>query len=414
MPVKLLVALSWRNLLRNARRTVMLVLAVVIGVAALVMIAALLRGWLASTVDDALAGLTGHVRIHAPGWIDDPGVAHAFHLDAAVQAELAGDGDVIAWGTRIRLPAVIMSERETRGVMLVGIDPAAERNLSFVGDVPLSGTALTGPADSGLLLGAALLEELETDVGKRVVLMLQGRDGGTVERGYRIVGAFDAQSEAREQGFAFTGRDALGETLGMRAGDGAVTELSMRLSDRAAEALDGEAAAWATRLPGLEVHTWRDLMPQAVAMVEVSEGTIWIWYLIMMAALGFGLVNTLLASVLERVRELGLLQAIGMRPSGILWQVILESWLILGVGLVLGLLLGYGIVRSLADGIDLGRWAEGMEMMGVSRVLIPRMEVTDLLQIGGVVVLLGLFGSLYPARKAVAIDPLAALSRRQE
>ena len=165
---------------------------------------------------------------------------------------------------------------------------------------------------------------------------------------------------------------------------------------------------------GLVVRSWRELVPQAAAMVEVSETSIRVWYLILMAALGFGLVNTLLASVMERVRELGLLQAIGMRPAGVLWQVLFESWLVLAVGLVAGMAGGLLAIRALQGGIDLGAWSEGVELFGISRVLLPRLFARDLLEITVVVLGLGLLGSLWPARRAVAIDPLDALHRQQE
>lgn len=417
MPVSLLLSLSWRNLLRNGRRTFMLSLAVAVGVGTLVLMAALLRGWLASTVDEALDGLAGHLRLHAPAWLDDPGADASFRLDEAFAQALDGDADVRAWTARVRVPAVAMSERETRGGMIVGIDQAAERDLSFLGDAAIEGRGLDGLGDGGLLVGAALAEELETSLGKRVVLMMQGADGSTVERGYRIVGIYDVQGEALEKAFLFTGRIALARTLLL--GDAVVTEVSVRLEPERAEALDAiavriDALASARLDSEVVVRSWRELIPQAAAMVEISDTSIWVWYLILLSALGFGLVNTLLTSVMERVRELGLLQAVGMRPSGVLWQVLLESWLILTVGLLAGLAGGLLAIWWLEDGIDLGAWSEGLEMFGIGRVLVPQLFLADLLEIGSLVLGLGLLGSIYPARKAVAIDPLKALNRQQE
>ena len=317
----------------------------------------------------------------------------------------------------MRIPGVIMSERETRGGMIVGINPANERALSFIGEASVSGRGLEGLDDGGLLLGAALAEELETSLGKRVVLMMQASDGRTVERGYRIVGIYDAQGEALEKTFLFTGRAALNRALRLQPTD--VTEISMRLRPERAQAIDAIAERYRSADPSitqdeLVIRTWRDLIPQAAAMVEISDTSIRVWYVILMSALGFGLVNTLLTSVMERVRELGLLQALGMRPSGVLWQVLLESWLILTVGLAFGLAGGLLAIWGLKDGIDLGNWYDGLEMFGISRVLVPRLFISDVLEIGAVVLGMGLLGSLYPARKAVAIDPLKALNRQQE
>ena len=417
MPISLLLALSWRNLLRNGRRTFMLSLAVAVGVASLVLMAALLRGWLASTMDEALDGLTGHIRVHDPAWLDDPGADAHFPLPESWRARLDGDEDVLAWTARVRIPGVIMSERETRGGMIVGINPANERALSFIGEASVSGRGLEGLDDGGLLLGAALAEELETSLGKRVVLMMQASDGRTVERGYRIVGIYDAQGEALEKTFLFTGRAALNRTLRLQPTD--VTEISMRLRPERAQAIDAIAERYRSADPSitqdeLVIRTWRELIPQAAAMVEISDTSIRVWYVILMSALGFGLVNTLLTSVMERVRELGLLQALGMRPSGVLWQVLLESWLILTVGLAFGLAGGLLAIWGLKDGIDLGNWYDDLEMFGISRVLVPRLFISDVLEIGAVVLGMGLLGSLYPARKAVAIDPLKALNRQQE
>lgn len=408
----LLTALAWRNLRRNVRRSLLLVAAVSVGVGGLVMMAALLRGWLDSTVDVALDALNGHVRVHDPAWLEDPGAADRFVLDAALGSRLDDVDGVERWAPRIRIPAVLMSERESRGVMLVGIDPAREPGLSFIGDASIDGSRLAGIDASGVLLGRALVEDLETDLGKRVVFMFQDVDGETVERGYRVVGVFDEGGEGLEKGFAFTGIRALRGVAGL--GPAEVTEVSLRLDRRAAARLEAVTDALAGALPGLAVRSWRDLTPQAAAMVDMSRSSIWVIYLVTMVALGFGLVNTLLASVIERVRELGLLQAVGMRPSGIVGQVVIESWMVLTLGLVLGLVLGVGGVRWLSDGIDLGRWAGAAEMAGMSSLLVPVLEARDLVQIVAVVAVLGLLASIYPARKAVSIDPLEAIMRNAE
>ena len=409
MPGSLVIALAWRNLVRNLRRTLMLGLAVAVGVASLLVTAALLRGWLASTVDETLDALLGHLRVHDPAWLDDPGADANFPLDPHWREMLASNAAVAAWAARIRTPAAVMSERESRGAMLVGIDPASEAGLSFIADASVEGRVLEGPTDRGLLVGAALADALETRLGKRLVLMVQGADGRTVERGYRIVGVYDAPGDGLEQGYLFTGRAALAESLGLPID--AVTELSIRFADDA-EDLD----AWRSRLAPLddavEIYSWRELMPQAAALVEVSSSSIWVWYLILMSALGFGLVNTLLTSVMERVRELGLLQVVGMRPSGVLWQVLLESWFVLAVGLLAGLVLGGLALLLLADGVDLGAWGAAMEGFGLGRTLVPELALSDVVEISALVLALGVLGSIYPATKALAIDPLAALNRR--
>ena len=156
---------------------------------------------------------------------------------------------------------------------------------------------------------------------------------------------------------------------------------------------------------------WRQLQPQIAAMFEFADAAIFIWFTIMMIALGFGLINTLVTAVLERTRELGMLRAVGMRPRAVVAQVVIESVLIVSVGLALGIAVGVWLVSLLAEGIDLGRWAAGVEMFGIRTVLVPQLLVSDLVLVAVMTVIFGVFASLYPAMRAVKIRPLEAMRR---
>jgi ABC-type lipoprotein release transport system permease subunit len=312
---------------------------------------------------------------------------------------------MIGWTSRIRVPAVILSERETRGVQLVGIDPQDERTISFLGDVAVRGEPLTDRNDSRLLLGAALAAQLNTGVGRRVVVMTQGADGKNREAGFRIAGLFDADGVGLEKAFVFTGLRPLQKMLDTAA----VTEVSVRLrDDRFSAAADRSLKK---EMDGLDVMTWRELEPQAAAMFVYADVGILIWFIIMMLALAFGLINTLIAAVLERVQELGMLRALGMRSGAVMVQVVIESLLIVVFGLVCGIVLGMGLIGYLSDGIDLSRWSAGVELAGLHTVLMPKFMIRDVVTVSLLSLLLGLFASAYPAWRAVRIKPLDALRR---
>jgi ABC-type lipoprotein release transport system permease subunit len=146
-------------------------------------------------------------------------------------------------------------------------------------------------------------------------------------------------------------------------------------------------------------------------MFAFADMAIFIWFLIMMGALVFGLVNTLVTAVMERTREFGMLRAVGMRPWAVVVQVVIESSLIMLAGVVAGLALGGGLVWLLADGIDLSRWSQGVELAGMRSLLVPHLYVADLLLVAGMSLVLGALASLYPAWRAVKIEPLEALRR---
>ena len=141
------------------------------------------------------------------------------------------------------------------------------------------------------------------------------------------------------------------------------------------------------------------------------DGFVLVWIIIVFLALSFGLVNTLVMAVFERVREIGLMQALGMRPSTILYLILMESLLLLLIGLMLGNVLAVGTVIPLQDGIDISVVAQGMEMMGTSSMLYPALKSDDMILANVIVVVLGLLTSILPALRAASYDPIEALNK---
>ena len=403
MPLKLLLQLSIRNIFRHKRRNGMLLAAIVVAVGAVVCASSLIRGLQHDMVDSAVANLTGHVKVLAPGYRDDPNIQKSFALAENWRPDV-DEAALAGWAARVRVPAVIMSERGTRGMQFVGIDPAQE-HISFIGEAAVEGERLADAADGRILVGRALAEQLETGVGRRLVIITQGADGLNRESGFRIAGLYDAEGTGLEKAFVFTGVDALQKMVGADV----YTEISIRLrQDPVLFQLKASLMAFFT---GLDVLNWQELEPQAAAMFVFADSAFFIWYFIMMGALVFGLVNTLVTSVMERVRELGMLRALGMRARGVVAQVVLESSVLMSIGVAVGIVVGWLTIQSLGDGLDLTRWAEGVEAFGMSGKLTPVPLAGDIVLIGGMSVFLGVVASLYPALRIVRIKPLDALRR---
>ncbi len=403
MPLKLLLQLSHRNLFRHRRRNIMLLLAIVVAVSGVTVMNSLIRGFQYDMQEAAVSNLTGHVKILAPGYLDDPSIEKSFTLAKDWRPDVAPD-ELEGWAARIRIPAVIMSERETRGVQLVGVDPAQE-SISFLGTASFEGERLANAADRRVFIGQALAEQLNTDVGRRLVLITQGVDALNREAGFRIAGTYDTDGESLEKIFVFTGIERLQKLVDAEV----VTEVSIKLVGTPEEISIKDSLA--VFFDGLDVLDWQQLEPQAAAMFAFADAAIFIWFLIMMGALIFGLVNTLITAVMERVREFGMLRAVGMRPGAVVVQVVLESTMIMAVGVALGLLGGWLFIVWIGEGIDLSQWAEGVDMFGMRSLLVPKLMVGDMVLVAAMSLFFGFFASLYPAWRAVKIKPLEALRR---
>ena len=157
--------------------------------------------------------------------------------------------------------------------------------------------------------------------------------------------------------------------------------------------------------------SWTELDTYLGLMMGVMDGFVLVWVVVIFMALSFGLANTLMMAVFERVREIGLIQALGMKPASILYQVLLESLMLLLLGLLLGNLLAVISILPIRGGIDLSAVAEGIEMMGAASTLYPALKLKDLILANGVVIVLGILTSLLPAWRASRYRPVEAIAK---
>jgi ABC-type lipoprotein release transport system permease subunit len=255
--LEILFRLAWRNLWRNHRRTLIMLMAVVLGTWAMIFMTALMRGMVTDVVKDGISALPGHVQVHHPDYRDDPSVANLIAVsDADLSARFSAAG-FVKWATRVRVPAVITSEYDSRGVTLLGVDPEYERDLTFVDYDSVSGRFLESADDSGIVIGKKLAETLNTKVGKRIVLMSQDPDNDIADRGFRVVGMFEANIKAFEENYVFAGKTTVQKML--RIGD-QVSELVVLGGDyrdveaeynKTVELIDGSG----------EVKRWFELDP---------------------------------------------------------------------------------------------------------------------------------------------------------
>ena len=398
--------LSWRNLWRNRRRTGIMLGAISVGVWAMIFMTALMRGMVDDMLVQGIRSLPGHIQIQHPDYLDDPSVVNSIDEPRGALLAALQDGGAQHWAARIRVPAVIASERESRGVDLIGVQPAFEQEISGIPDKTGEGRFLESPDDGGLVIGARLAQRLETRLGKRVVIMSQDPDNNISERGYRVVGIYRAEIAALEESRVYAGLEEVQQLLGI---DGRVSQIIVYGEDY--RDVDSRYRSLAEALPdGLDIRPWYRIDTYLAAMFEMMDGFVLVWVIIIFLALSFGLVNTLVMAIFERVREIGLTQALGMRPSQIVLQILLESLLLLLIGLAVGNGLAIATVKPLESGLDVSIVAEGMAMMGAGSVLYPSLTLHDLLLANGVVILLGILTSILPAWRAAHLDPIRALN----
>jgi ABC-type lipoprotein release transport system permease subunit len=401
--------LAWRNIWRNRRRTAVILAAVITGVWSMVFLGALMRGIAVGMINNGIANLTGHIQIHHKGFRNDPAIENSmFDLQAIEKALTENLPPGSQWTRRVRVNAVANNARHSSGVTLVGIEPLAEAQISFIGTAVYRGDYLDQADSNGILIGQALLDKFETKIGRKLVLMSQDMELQIASRAFRIMGVFRAEMESTEKQFVFASRSAVQKMLKLGHG---ISEIAILLPDGHRNQDVHEKLRAALPADRFEVHHWRDLLPFQTAYLRILDGFMWFWFLVVFVAMGFGIVNTTLMAVFERMREFGLMKALGMKPWWILREVLVESFLLLACGMIVGNLLGFLSIYALSgSGIDLSALAAGAEYAGMSRIIYPAVALKDVLVANSTVLFLGLLVSLYPAIKASRFTPVEALT----
>ncbi len=406
LPFRAMLVLSWRNLWRNHRRSAIMLAAIAVGVWAMIFMTALMRGMVDDMLHQGIQNLPGHIQIHHPSYRDDPSIVNSMHPPQGELLAVLNSNTTKHWTTRIRVPAVIASERDTRGINLLGIEPKSDAPISHIDSQIIEGRYLLDNDDKGLILGAKLLERLETRPGKRVVIMTQDPDNNIAERGFRVVGIYKAKMPGLEEHNVYAARDTLQSLLkvGNKISEIAIVGEDFRDIETLYQNVKGATPA------SLEAKAWYELDSYLSYMLDMMDGFVLVWVIIIFLALSFGLVNTLVMAVFERIREIGLIQALGMRPGMIVYQILLESLLLLLIGLSIGNLLAVITVKPLESGIDVSIVAEGMAMMGASSMLYPSLTLHDMILANTVVIILGMLTSILPAWRAAKLDPIRAIN----
>jgi ABC-type lipoprotein release transport system permease subunit len=397
--------IAWRNVWRNPRRTGIVVAAVAVGIGGAVLTMAINFGMVIQMVDTAIATDLGHVQVHAPGYADDPGIAHRLaDGGAAVLGALAGREHVRAFAPRLRAQALIFSPRASAGVALVGVDAGREPAITVIASSVTAGLYLDG-THRRLVMGEALARRLHVDVGDKVVVSVQDVHGDLTGEAFRVQGLFRTASRDFDGGTIFVPL-AEGQALfdvGQDVSEVVVVADHRSQVDALRDGLRAQVGAAA------RVRSWDETQPMLRYMVDLFDQVGWVVYAAVFVAMAFGIANVMLMAIHERVREIGIVTAIGMHPDRLVALICIESVFLTALGLLVGLALALGGVAALHEGIDLSRWAEGLEAYGIGTRIVPTLRADDLTVPVIAAALTALLASLWPAMRAARLRPAEAV-----
>ncbi len=467
-------SISWKNIWRNRTRSLVVMISIVLGLIVGVMAIGIMSGWVEQRINAAIYNEISHIQIHNPDFMNNEEIQFTIRDYNKIGAVLDTTQGVIAWSARSKTFAMVRSDWATTGMVIKGIDLQDESRISELHKFIIEGDYfVTEERLPSILIGKKAAEELKllnyqlddqkmqkldslgippsvatkldslgnkrfrtekqfnealssifstselknygqtlTDffsffrLKAKVTITMMDTSGNMVPVTFRVHGIYKTSNSMFDGMNGFVLKDPLLKETGF--GNDYIHEIAIICSDnnRAVEV----AKMLRDVFPEQNIMSWKDLAPDLGYMNDIMRIMSMFYIGIILFALAFGIINTMLMAVLERSRELGMLMAIGMNKPRVFRMIMFESVFLTLTGAIVGMGISGILVAWLSEvGIPLTMWAEGLEAIGYSAIIYPVLTATNYADITVLVVITGVLSSLWPARKALQLNPAEAL-----
>ncbi len=400
-----LAVIAWRNVWRHPFRSLILVSAVSMGLWAGLFVISFFTGMVDQKLRTGIEAIS-HIQIHVPGFRDDFNANQIVPDGMILTEELRDNPEVKAVAARLLARGMLATARKSLGVEIRGVSPDEERAATNLSDKVVEGVYLDeAPGRNPALVGEKFARDNGLSLGSRVVLTFQDASGEIASGAFRLAGLYKTGDARIDEQVVFVRRSDLQTLMGLM---GEVHQIALVLS--LPDQVDTVASVLRIENPDLRVETWREISPELNLFLTTATQSMTITMGIILLGLGFGIVNTMLMAVLERVREIGMLMALGMNRRKIFTMILLETLILVLAGCPVGMGLAAVTVAILGrTGIDLSAWAEGLAGWGLDTIVYPVLSGSFYWQVLIMVAVTAVLSSLYPARKALKLNPAEAI-----
>jgi putative ABC transport system permease protein len=399
-------SIAWRNVWRNKVRSIVMIVAIALGLFAGVFTMAFMQGAVDARIESATKSELTHIQVHAPHFLDNNETSIYLQNTNTLIAEIEKTAGVIAASERLVTEPFIMAAHGTGGGRLIGVWPEKEKKVTDIWEHLTDGTYLEKSGRMPpVLIGEKLAKRLQLKTGSKINVQMVDLNGDLSSKGYRVGGIYKTNNTTFDENHLFVRFEDLQAQLGIK--DNASHEIAVILkngNDAAiikplVQKITGEA----------DVQTWKELSPEMSLLTDSMDQYMYIFILIILLALCFGIINTMLMSVLDRIKEIGMLMAVGMNKRRIFLMIILESVMLTFSGGILGIIIGSGVTKFFeTTPIDVSMFADGLEKYGFAAQIYTSLRLETIVTITVLVIATGILSAIYPARKALKLNPAEA------
>lgn len=400
----MILSLAWKNIWRSRRRSFVVIGAIVVGVWALIFQFSFYQSFVDGYSKNAIRYDYSHIQVHNASYLQEPELKFSINQIDELRSILERSEIIESWSPRQIVNGMIVSPKTSAGVQIYGVDGELEKAVTSLGQSLVDGGGLGSISRNPVLVSREIADKLKLKIRSKVVLTMQDIDRNIVSASFRVAGIFESKSPRINMGVVYVNRADLSRLVN----DEGITELAMLVKDH--EQLSVAKAA--LKSEGNTVRDFSELAPEFDLMEQQTTIAKQVMTMIVMLALLFGIINTMLMAVLERTKEIGMLRSIGMKKRKIFYMIVWETLMLGTLAGPIGLLFGYLTnLRFARVGLDLSAYAETLKQYGYDAVFYPTIEPMMYPQLMLIVMITALLGALYPAFKAIRLNPLEAIRK---
>ncbi len=404
----MLLKLAWRNLWRNKRRSFITMAAVFFAAFMAIAMRGIQQGTFALNIKTVVNLFSGYMQVEEKGYNDNPSLNKSFVLDKNIAGKIKKTKRILNFTPRIYANGLISRLDESRGVSIFAIEPDEEKNVTNFMDNVDRGKFLTSDSSNEIVLGSALMDNLNAKIGDEVILLAQGYDGTLGNQKYKIVGTVKLGVQGMEGATVFMGIKSAQSLLAM---GNRINVIAVKASgiDNLKEIK--KSLTKKVNNPNLIVLLWSEVNPGMQQMLKFSSARSMIFLGILFVIIAFGILNTVLMSVTERFREFGVELSIGMPQIKLTYLVYIETMLLTLIGLTLGnvsgyLLNSYLVYHPIIFGGELKKFYESYHFLPQAQSSV---QLSIFLYVTLSVIFISLLACIYPAHKVYKLEPLKGI-----
>ena len=404
MNILTLIKISWRNVWRNKLRSIVVIVSVVFGILGGIIMIAMSYGLNEERINNAVETYLAHIQIHNESFSEDYNIKHTIDNLEAIENAINNDSRVVSYSKRIILNGMLSNSNGSYGIQVKGVDPIEEVKVTNTYEKIIEGEYFKSEKDNTILVGKKLADRLNLKLKSKVVITFQDENYELTSLLYRVEGIFRSGNSRYDEANVFVKNNSITKNLPNFSG---YHEIPILLTD--IELRNQVKNDLVSKNSNNLIEGWDDISKDLAYANEMLAAVLYIFMMIILSALSFGIVNTMLMAILERRKEIGMLMSIGMSRFKIFLMISFETMFLSIVALPIGLILSYSIVEYYSVvGIDLSIVEAGLENFGVGTRLYFKVPNQEYFIVAIMVFVISIISSIFPSVRALKINPVEA------